>query len=299
MYDIVILTDHRYVNPKETDWYIDQVLLEDKLLQTALEKKGFVVCKKDWSDKDFNWTTTKYAIFRTTWDYFEKFEAFFSWLEETKQKTIFINSAEIINWNIDKHYLQELEKNRINIAPTLFIEKADKITLQELFERTNWNEAVIKPAISGAARHTYRISPSNYRNYETLFQKLISEECMLFQEFLDDIIAKGEISLVMIGGKYTHAVKKIAKKGDFRVQDDHGGKVEKYSPSQTEILFAEQCIENSPFSPIYARVDIIYDNKNKPSLSELELVEPELWFRNYPKSAEFLAEEIKNLACRK
>ena len=65
----------------------------------------------------------------------------------------------------------------------------------------------------------------------------------------------------MIGGKYTHAVKKIAKKGDFRVQDDHGGKVEKYSPSQTEILFAEQCIENSPFSPIYARVDIIYDNK--------------------------------------
>ena len=37
MFDVVILTDHRYVNPTETDWYIDQVLLEDKLLQTAEE----------------------------------------------------------------------------------------------------------------------------------------------------------------------------------------------------------------------------------------------------------------------
>ena len=295
MFDVIILTDYRYVNPEKTDWYIDQVLLEDKILQTSLEKKDLKVCKKDWADKDFDWTTTKYAIFRTTWDYFERFDEFLAWLEYTKNKTTFINSAEIINWNIDKHYLQDLERNKINIAPTLFIEKRDVITLQELFKKTNWNEAVIKPAISGAARHTYRVSLSNYRNYEGIFQELIYEECMLFQEFLNSITEKGEISLIMIDRKFTHAVKKIAKKGDFRVQDDHGGKVEKYYPSQTEILFAEQCIENSPFSPIYARVDIVYDNKNKISLSELELIEPELWFRNNPESAKLLAEKIKKL----
>ena len=295
MFDVIILTDYRYVNPEKTDWYIDQVLLEDKILQTSLEKKDLKVCKKDWADKDFDWTTTKYAIFRTTWDYFERFDEFLAWLEDTKNKTTFINSAEIINWNIDKHYLQDLERNKINIAPTLFIEKGDAITLQELFKKTNWNEAVIKPAISGAARHTYRVSPSNYRNYESIFQELIDKECMLFQEFLNSITEKGEISLIMIDRKFTHAVKKIAKKGDFRVQDDHGGKVEKYYPSQTEILFAEQCIENSPFSPIYARVDIVYDNKNKISLSELELIEPELWFRNNPESAKLLAEKIKKL----
>ena len=295
MFDVIILTDYRYVNPEKTDWYIDQVLLEDKILQTSLEKKELKVCKKDWADKDFDWTTTKYAIFRTTWDYFERFDEFLAWLEDTKNKTTFINSAEIINWNIDKHYLQDLERNKINIAPTLFIEKRDAITLQELFKKTNWNEAVIKPAISGAARHTYRVSPSNYRNYENIFKELIDKECMLFQEFLNSITEKGEISLIMIDQKFTHAVKKMAKKGDFRVQDDHGGKVERYCPSQTEVLFAEQCIENSPFSPIYARVDIVYDNKNKISLSELELIEPELWFRNNPESAKLLAEKIKKL----
>ena len=273
MFDVIILTDYRYVNPEKTDWYIDQVLLEDKILQTSLEKKDLKVCKKDWADKDFDWTTTKYAIFRTTWNYFERFDEFLAWLEDTKNKTTFINSAEIINWNIDKHYLQDLERNKINIAPTLFIEKGDKITLQKLFEKTNWTEAIIKPTISGAARHTYRTSPSNCKNYENIFQKLISKECMLFQEFLDNIITKGEISLIMIGGNYTHAVKKIAKKGDFRVQDDHGGKVEIYTATKEEITFAENCLEASPFKPIYARVDIVYDNKNNPSLSEFELIE--------------------------
>ena len=136
MIDVVILTDNRYVNPEKTDWYIDQVLLENKLLKNALEKQGLTVQKKDWADPNFDWTSTKYAIFRTTWDYFERFEEFFAWLEITKHKTTFINSTEIINWNIDKHYLQDLEKNGINIAPTLFVEKGDKITLQELFDKT-------------------------------------------------------------------------------------------------------------------------------------------------------------------
>ena len=38
MFDVIILTDYRYVNPEKTDWYIDQVLLEDNILQTSLEK---------------------------------------------------------------------------------------------------------------------------------------------------------------------------------------------------------------------------------------------------------------------
>ena len=37
MFDIVILTDNRYVNPTTTNWYIDQVLLKDKLLQKQLK----------------------------------------------------------------------------------------------------------------------------------------------------------------------------------------------------------------------------------------------------------------------
>ena len=290
--DIVILTDNRYVNPKQKDWYIDQVLQEDKILQKALEKKGLKVCKKDWADTKFDWNTTKFAIFRTTWDYFDRFNEFINWINKTKKKTTFINPIETIIWNIDKHYLKDLSENGLNINPTLFIEKNKKTNLKKLFKKTGWKEAVIKPAISGAAKHTYRIQSSKYSDYEEIFQKLIREECMLFQEFMCKICTEGEISIIMIGGEYTHAVRKIAKKGDFRVQDDHGGTVQEYIATKEEILFAKQCIQNIATPVAYARVDIIYDNKNNPSLSELELIEPELWFRNNPQSANMLAEEI-------
>jgi hypothetical protein len=45
IFGIVILTDNRYVNSTATNWYIDQVLLEDQLLPTALENKGLKVCR--------------------------------------------------------------------------------------------------------------------------------------------------------------------------------------------------------------------------------------------------------------
>ena len=140
---------------------------------------------------------------------------FFSWIEKTKNKTEFINSSDIIKWNIDKHYLIDLEKKGINIASTIFVEKGDKTNLKNLFKKTKWKKAVIKPAISGAARHTYLIDTDSYEEYEELFQKLINEKCMLFQVFLSDIKIFGEISLILIDGEYTHAVKKKLPKRRF------------------------------------------------------------------------------------
>ena len=292
MYDVVILTDHRYENPKKIDWYIQQVLTEDKLLKKELELLGLNVIIKDWKSKKFDWTKAEYAIFRSTWDYFDNFKLFSNWLEKNKYEIKFINSLEIIKWNLDKVYLLELQEKGINIAPTILIKKNQPTTLKKLFEDTGWQEAVLKPTVSGAARHTYRINRNSYNDYEEIFKGLICNEDFLFQEFIKNIISKGELSLIVIGGKYTHAVKKTAKKGDFRVQDDHGGKVEVYHAKDKEIEFAEQCINLCLEMPLYARVDIAYDNNNELSLVELELIEPELWFRNNKKSAKLLAEEI-------
>ena len=137
------------------------------------------------------------------------------------------------------------------------------------------------------------------KKFESNFQKLIKKESFLFQEFLKDIQIFGEISIILIDGEYTHAVRKIAKKGDFRVQDDHGGTVEVYNPVKEEIEFAKLCVSKCPSQPIYARVDLIYDNKKNISLGELELIEPELWFRNNAKSAKLLAKKISNLVSSK
>ena len=68
--------------------------------------------------------------------------------------------------------------------------------------------------------------------------------------------------------------------------------LKKYIPSLDEIRFAEKCVSECIELPLYARVDLIYDNENNLSLSEIELIEPELWFRLKDGSADLLSEKI-------
>jgi len=291
-YDITLLTESRYENPKNKNWYIKNIIKEDYLVKRSLEDLGLKVARKDWDSPEFKWEDTKYALFRTTWDYFDKFKKFKKWLEKTKSKTKFINSYEQIIWNTDKHYLLELSKKNIKIPPTKIIKKNTKKTLKEVFAKSNFKEMIIKPTVSGAGRHTYRINKNNINNYEDIFSLLLKKEDFMVQEFQKNILTKGEISIMLINGEHSHAILKKAKKNEFRVQDDFGGTVHSYSASKEEIKFAENIISIIKPKPVYARVDLMFNNKNKIVLSELELIEPEMWFRKNPLAAEILAKKI-------
>ncbi len=292
MYDFVILTDDRYVNPEKKDKYVQNILFEDGILIKELERIGFNVTRKSWSDPNFEWESTRYAIFRTTWDYFDRLSQFLNWLENTSLKTQFINDYSLVKWNLDKHYLKDLNNSNVPIVPTDFIEPDQDINLEVIFEQFSFDEMIIKPAISGAARHTYRVNKLNLNDYNKIFDDLHNNETWLIQPFLDTIISRGEISLIMINGNYSHSVLKIAKKGDFRVQDDFGGTVHDYQPAQNEIELAEKALKACPLLPVYARVDIVWDKMGRPLISELELIEPELFFRNRKASARELAQSI-------
>ncbi|MFZ9027855.1 MAG: ATP-grasp domain-containing protein [Crocinitomicaceae bacterium] len=292
MIDFTILTDRRWVNPQEVNDYTANVLLEDRLLLEALEKKGFNVKRKSWDDPAFDWASTKYVIFRTTWDYFERFPEFSAWLKEAQTKTKLINPRELILWNIDKHYLGDLDKKGIPIPPTVFIEKGDARTLAEICSSVNWEKFILKPVVSGAARHTYMMETVEIQKHEEVFRELINEEAMMLQEFQNKIFDKGEVSLMIFGGKYSHAVLKKAKQGDFRVQDDFGGTLHDYEPKKDVIKIAEACMSACPEQPLYARVDIMWDNSGNPVVGELEMIEPELWFRRDNQAADRLADAI-------
>ncbi|GMN08963.1 hypothetical protein MTsPCn9_05810 [Croceitalea sp. MTPC9] len=298
-YDITILTDSRYINPTKTNKYIENVLLEDQMLQDELVQQGLSVTRKPWDDKNFDWSSSTYAIFRATWDYFDRYEEFFEWFQKTAQQTTFINSKTLIRWNIDKHYLQDLNKKGVNIPKTLFVEPNTKTSLADSIKNAKSTmgftarDFVLKPCIGGGAYHTYKFHESDCNKHEATFKELICNQAMMLQEFQKNIVVEGEISMMVLNGKFTHAVLKIAKPGDFRVQDDYGGSVHKYQPSSEEIDFAISIVNAAPELPIYARVDIFKDNEEKLALAELEVFEPELWFRFYPKAAQVLAKSIK------
>ena len=293
-YDVILLTDSRYVNPKKIDPYIQNVLKEDGLVMDGLEKLNLKIIKKDWNDHKFKWSSTKSAIFRSTWDYFDQFSNFRSWLDIVKEQCFLINPYEQINWNLDKHYLLDLQKKDLPIVESVFVPKKNELNLETISKSKNWKDIVIKPTISGAARHTYHLKNDEIKKFQDKWLSLTNNEDFMVQEFQKNILSSGEIAVMLFGGEYSHSVLKKAKKGDFRVQDDFGGSVEKINPSLEIIELAEKTVKNLKNMPLYARVDIIFDNDNNPVISELELIEPELWFRFKEESAYKLAEIVKD-----
>ena len=293
-FDVVLLTDSRYVNPKKIDPYIQNVLKEDRLVMDGLDKLNLRTIKKDWNDTYFNWSSTKSAIFRSTWDYFDQFSNFRNWLELVKEQCYLINPYEQINWNLDKHYLLDLQKLDLPIVESVFVSKKTQLNLETISKSKNWKDIVIKPTISGAARHTYHLKNDEIKKFQDKWISLTNNEDFMVQEFQKNILSSGEIAVMIFGGEYSHSVLKKAKKGDFRVQDDFGGSVEKINPSLKIIELAEKTVKSLKTMPLYARVDIIFDNDSNPVISELELIEPELWFRFKEESAYKLAEIVKD-----
>ncbi len=291
-FDLVLLTQREYLTPQEPSPYIQNILLEDKLLTRALEAKGLKVGRTFWDNSDFDWSSTPFVLFRAIWDYFHRFAEFDSWLKNGIQQSQLINPYALIEWNMDKHYLLDLQSKNINIPPTVFLEKGQISSLRDLLEKSAWDKVILKPAIAGGARHTYLLDKNNIDEYQDLFQDLIAQESMLFQEFQKHIASKGEVSFMVFGGHYSHAVLKKAKAGDFRVQDDFGGSVHPYQATKEEVDFVERVVAQCKHSPVYARVDVMWDNQNELCVSELELIEPELWFRMDQNAATLMANAL-------
>ena len=179
--------------------------------------------------------------------------------------------------------------------PTYFADRGNNISLQEIANLNDWKHIVIKPAISASAFNTYKITNDEIKQNEQLFHELLQTHDMLVQPFFPTIYELGEASLMVFGGKFTHAILKKAKAGDFRVQDDFGGTVHDFNPTHEEIKFAEEVFQSCTSMPIYGRADIIWDLNKHIYLSELEIIEPELWIRNRPESANKIAEAVNKI----
>lgn len=291
MPDLALLTDHRFTasTAAPDDWYLGNILQEDGLLQAALSRHGITAVRRDWADRSVDWSSFKLLVFRTTWDYFERFPEFSAWLDQVQRVVRLCNPAPTIHWNCDKHYLADLATRGIPVVPSRFIERGSTLSLEAMLEQTGWSEAVIKPCVSGAARHTYRVNTASVARVENVVRPLLRDEAFILQPFMADIQTTGEDTLMVFGGRFTHAVRKIAKPGDFRVQDDHGGTVQDHSPTPAQIELAERAMASCQPRPVYGRADLVRDAAGDWAIMELELVEPELWLRRHPPAAEAFA----------
>jgi len=290
-FDVALVTDHRYTaaSAAEGDWYLRNILADDGLLQEALTHRGMTSLRVDWVDPEIDWSLFRCAVFRSTWDYHERFAEFSAWLGRVERATRLCNPGSTVHWNVDKHYLADLADRGVPVVPSRFLECGSTRALADVLDEMGWDEAVFKPCVSGAARHTYRVNREKAAERQTLLTALPAHESMIVQPFQADIAHTGEDALMVFGGRYSHAVRKVAKPGDFRVQDDHGGTVHEYQPTDEQIALAERAAAVCHPVPVYGRVDMVRDNDGRMAVMELELIEPELWLRFHPPAADAFA----------
>ena len=292
MQKVALLSEKRYLKADESSWYLENIILEDKLLTRSLYKNDIIAKRVAWDDNP-DLSNFDSAIFRTTWNYFNYLDEFIKFLTTWKNKLIFINPIDLVLWSLDKKYLFDLNSKGINIPESVLVKRGQVKKLKNISQKENWSKFIIKPCISAAAWETYCVERKNIDKYESLFYSLVMNHDMLVQNFQDSILSFGEISFMLFDGKYSHAVIKKPKKNDSRVQDDFGGTVSNYYANSKEINFAERVVKTLKITPAYARVDVIVDKNEQLALSELELIEPELWFRKKKSSSDLLAGAIK------
>lgn len=245
-----------------------------------------------WNDPSVFWASYDCLIFRTVWDYFEypvEFAAWLDVLEKLNVKTF--NPLAVIKRNQHKFYLQDLEKQGIDIIPTVFIPKNTVLDLSFLKEK-KWDKAVIKPAISAGSYLTTLFSQNESAHIEAEYAQIALERDLLVQPFMPEIQTMGEVSLVFFQGAYSHAVLKKPKAGDFRIQSQFGGQYQAYEPDASVLATAQNIVKTFGGDLLYARVDGILKDGNF-LLMELELIEPDLYFDYAPDAKRRYIEAIE------
>ncbi|HEV3411111.1 MAG TPA: hypothetical protein VG101_01475 [Puia sp.] len=248
-----------------------------------------------WSDPAVTWRDYSLVLIRSAWDSHIDPRAFARWLDhlaELGMKTL--NPIGLVRQNQHKFYLCDLERNGIRIIPTRFLDRTDRLDLAAL-KNSGWTKAVIKPAISANSYLTELFDIDDYKRIEQKFQGIARERELLVQEFMPEIQRFGEISLVFINRRYSHAILKNASQKDFRVQAEYGGQARYFRAGKAVIETAKKILDQFGGDILYARVDGVVRNREF-YLMEIELTDPELYFDHCPEARVRFVEATRELS---
>jgi glutathione synthase/RimK-type ligase-like ATP-grasp enzyme len=262
----------------------------DHLLFEPLADRGWSVEEISWRNTQVDWNQFEAVVVRSPWDYQKDPEAFFKVLREIDQSSARLeNKLELMKWNIDKTYLRDLEENGIEIVPSIWEKTFSEERYKQFFDEFSSDEVIIKPTISAGAEDTFRIQQQERDQYTDQLASLFDQRPFIVQPFMPFIIEEGEFSLFYFGDTYSHTVLKTPEQNDFRVQEEHGGRLQKVEPETQLQALGKKIFNQLEPQPLYTRVDVVRTAQNTFALMELELIEPSLYFNMDPASPERFA----------
>ncbi|MDK6635493.1 hypothetical protein QP250_24855, partial [Klebsiella pneumoniae] len=92
---------------------------DEQGLPDALRDRGIEPVVAVWSDPSVNWGQSDLTVVRSVRDYAKAPKQFMKWAYSVPR---IANSAKTMEWNMDKHYMQALEKLGLPVIPTVWLE---------------------------------------------------------------------------------------------------------------------------------------------------------------------------------
>lgn len=185
------------------------------------------------------------------------------------------HNPEILRWNTSKAYLTELAAKGASVTPSLMVDGVTGADLAKARAQFQSQRLVIKPQISAGAHQTLVVGEDDPLDR-------LPTGPVILQPFLPAVGEEGELSLFFFGGQFSHAVAKVAKDGDFRVQPQYGGATTAFDPSPEARDAASAVLAACGRDLTYARVDLIRCLDGSLRLMELEVIEPDLFLAFAP-----------------
>ncbi len=269
---------------------LDQFVCYDQLLFEPMRALGWQAEQVSWRKKNVQWDDYEVVIIRSTWDYQNDPQEFLQTLERIEESGAHLeNPLEFVRWNLHKGYLRDMDRLGIRIVPSLFREAGEPLQLLEAFDDARVDALVIKPSVSANADYTFRLNRQEAEARKLELEQLFQNRDSLIQPFFPAILEEGEFSVFYFGDEYSHTIQKIPKRGDFRVQEEHGGQLRAVQPDSALLEVAEEAMGAIRPRPLYARADFVRDTglpggSGEYYLMELELIEPSLYFNLDQKS---------------
>ncbi len=241
-------------------------------LLEAGKRQGISIIPAPWDNPAIDWTRFNGLIAFCCWNYYHNYASFLSWLAYLESiNASIINPIKTLRWNSHKQYLLDLEQRGVNIIPTILVKRETTMDIDMWFEAFNNDHLVIKPAVSAGGNQIVHLLKYHHANKNKVIAMLQKGD-ILIQPYIEEINHE-ERSFIFLGNEWSHAI-----------INRHGRK-KRYTPSDQELSEAHHLLSLIPYDHVYARIDgaIINDTF---SVSEVELLEPDLYFPMNPKSGD-------------
>lgn len=267
--------------------------LEFAALHAGCAEQGLDLEFRVW-DQAFDETAFEAFIIGTVWDYPPKLQQFLDTLDRLERQAPVFNPPHIVRWNIQKHYLKELADAGAPSIPTVWASQADQTRIDEAFDTLGTDELVIKPLVGGGAWRQVRLT----RGASLPPARDLPPAQCLIQPFLPSLPEEGEYSFLIFGGVFSHAVQKLPKAGDYRVQSIFGAREIIHTPRPGELDLVHTVLEKATHLTgvpdlLYARVDMVRGLEGQLVLMELEIIEPYLYPEQGPDMGPHFARALK------